>query len=63
MSRAEFQANSHAVLTTLRAQAWERAKGELRSLLPTYYVDDRFQRIDSLIEEFIHTVEDEGLAE
>ena len=48
----------------LRAQAWERAKGELRSMLVTYYGETyRFERMNSLMEDLIKTVEGEGLEE
>ena len=51
------------VLKTLRAQAWERAKGELLSILPTYWEgsDAPFDRMDFLTKEFIKTVEEEGI--
>jgi hypothetical protein len=52
-----------ALASILRAQAWERAKGELSSMLVTYYKDDRFDRIDAIVAEFVKTVDDEGLAE
>lgn len=52
------------MLGILRAQAWERAKGELRSVLAAYISDkDRFDRMDALVATFIKEVEDEGLAE
>lgn len=50
----------------LRIMAWERAKGELRSILHAYYNvspsgDDNFARMNLLIEEFISAAEDDGL--
>jgi hypothetical protein len=53
----------------LRAQAWERAKGELNSVLVTYYPDysksdasEEFEKADKLIRNFIRKFEDEGCA-
>ena len=58
-------------MRALRAMAWERAKGELRSMLHTYYeYDERGQRIGSYFEQysqalkaFIKKVEDNGWQE
>jgi len=56
------------MLRTLRNQAWERAKGELRACLQTFYGDvaatpGQFGRLEELINQFIETVEEEGLEE
>lgn len=57
------------VLGSMRAMAWERAKGELRSALHTFYDSsdghglDRFDEANSLIETFIKEVEDAALME
>jgi hypothetical protein len=52
------------VIRTLRGQAWERAKGELNSMLGTFWDDDgRFEKLDAAIKEFIKKVEDNGLQE
>jgi len=52
------------VIRTLRAQAWQRAKGELQAVLHTYFGErDRFEAMDSAVQELIKTVEDDGLAE
>ena len=49
----------------LRTMAWERAKGELTSMLHTYYPDndpkDKFEQIQSLIDKFIADVEGDEL--
>ena len=54
-------------IRVLRQQAWQRAKGELLSILVTYWSDDgddsAFNKIDALIAEFIKTVDDEALLE
>lgn len=52
----------------LRAMAWERAKGELKSMLHSYYNaspggDDNFEKMNSLTKEFIVRVEENGLHE
>ena len=48
----------------LRAQAWERAKGELKAVLQTSYQDgDKFEKMDSSVKNFIEYVEYNGLHE
>ncbi len=49
----------------LRAMAWERAKGELRSILETYLADDeeKYTAMKQATERYIEIVEDDGLAE
>lgn len=56
------------ILQSLRAMAWERAKGELKSMLQTFYPDygnggevvyGKFNDLDECIKEFIEKVEDE----
>lgn len=54
------------ITRVLRAQAWERAKGELKSMLCTYHSPDdardgQFAEIDALIEQFIDDVERKDL--
>ena len=45
----------------LRAMAWERAKGELRSMLHTHINDkDKFDTLSDTIEDFINDVEQNG---
>jgi hypothetical protein len=52
------------ILRALRAQAWERAKGELRSILQTYWGEEKkFSDMDEAVSEFIEKVEGHGLAE
>lgn len=63
------------ILRSLRGQAWERAKGELRAMLPTFYDGDvpgasleggelsKFEKLDRLIAKFIEDVEGDGLYE
>lgn len=56
--------NDERILKTLRYQAWERAKGELRSILQTYWNEtEKFNKVDKAIEEFIAKIENEGTVE
>lgn len=60
--------NEENILRALRAQAWERAKGELRAVLNTFFGENsarpgQFDELDGHIEEFVRIIEDEGLAE
>jgi len=56
-------------LQTLRLMAWERAKGELRSIGHAAYTagdksrEAAMQKYLQLLKAFIRTVEDEGLIE
>ncbi len=49
----------------MRAMAWERAKGELRSMLVTYNngpgIGNKFHDMDFAMQEFIKEVEDNEL--
>lgn len=53
------------LLGTMRSQAWERAKGEMKSMLYTYidYDGDKFARFSEELKRFIDSVEDHGLQE
>ena len=60
------------ILTTMRVMAWERAKGELGSILVTYYpeydlggkeIDTGFDTVNKLIKTFINSMEEEVLYE
>lgn len=56
------------ILRALRAQAWERAKGELRSVAVTFFgpssaAPDQFEQYNAEVERFINAVESQGLAE
>lgn len=60
--------NEADISRILRGQAWERAKGELKSMLLTFYSthnanEGQFDRLDSMVEEFTKSVEDDGLHE
>ena len=48
------------VLDALRWQAWERAKGELRSMLKTFFGEpEQYSKMDGLVEKFIEDFENE----
>ena len=51
------------ISNVLRPMAWERAKGELNSMLHTYWHDERFEPFSKLLEEFIKNVQENGLHE
>lgn len=63
------------VLTALRAQAWQRAKGELRAMLeahrapaglgPQFYMEhaERYDKLHEMVTNFIEAFEDEGYHE
>lgn len=56
--------NEKMIIRNMRHMAWERAKGELRSMLHTFWDgEDNFKSLDSEIKKFIKTVEDQGLHE
>lgn len=60
--------NETDISRTLRAQAWERAKGELRAMLHTYHSpadseEGQFEAIDTKINKFIEETEEAGLHE
>ncbi len=54
-----------AEIRTMRMMAWSRAKGELDSMLSSYWEDgaNRYGRMNQLIKELIENVEMEGLQE
>lgn len=60
------------IVTTLRAMAWERAKGELRSMLHTHWpswdkngqkVESNFEELDKKVSAFIEDIESNGIHE
>jgi hypothetical protein len=51
------------IAAILRAQAWERAKGELRSMFHTFYDNENFEALEHEIDQFIKHVEENGLHE
>ena len=53
------------VLKTMRYMAWNRAKGELQSMLDTYWSgsDEQFTKMKKAINNFIEDVEDNGKQE
>jgi hypothetical protein len=52
------------ILRSMRMQAWERAKGELRACLSTFFgEEERHRKLDDAVNEFVKRIDDEGLAE
>lgn len=54
------------LMMTLRFQAWNRAKGELNSLLDTYWTatgDGGYDELKIEINEFIKKIENKGMLE
>ena len=56
------------ILRALRAQAWERAKGELRAVAVTFFGNasaepGQFDDYTAEVDKFIREVENRGLAE
>ena len=47
----------------MRTMAWERAKGELRSMLHTYINNDNYHLFKTLLLKFIDDIEGQGLQE
>ena len=48
----------------LRAMSWQRAKGELRAMLETFYNEqDQFVKLNKVLQKFFKDVEDNGLQE
>lgn len=47
------------ILDVLRDQAWQRAKGELQSMLGTIYDNkEYFETLNDLVEKFVENIED-----
>ena len=58
--------DDHRVLQVLRCQAWDRAKGELQSMLVTFYgsgQDNKFKKLSDAIYRFVEEIEENGLQE
>lgn len=54
------------VLSAMRAMAWERAKGEIKSMLNTYYCQEdgnKFAEMEREFEAFVSAVENNALQE
>lgn len=53
------------ILSTLRGQAWERAKGELQAVLQTYWdgpeKDQKYRAMAAAVNQLVSTVEENGL--
>ena len=57
---------STKILRTMRAQSWFKIRGELTSILATFWddkdgTDEQFKMLNTAITDFIKYVEDNGL--
>ena len=50
-------------IKTMRQMAWQRAIGELQSVLSTYWHNENFAAMNELIRAFIEEVDGNGLTE
>lgn len=50
-------------IRVMRNMAWERAKGELESILCTYYGNDNYDKFEEKLNEFVKYIEDWGIQE
>lgn len=66
--------SNDTLLKTQRQMAWERAKGELRSMMVTFWcypdrdiegrlTNEQYHKLDEAVNQFITKIEDEGLQE
>lgn len=61
--------NDSREVRTMRHMAWERAKGELHSMIASFWGDgtpggcDEFKKLKKTVDNFITDVEDNGLHE
>jgi hypothetical protein len=56
------------IIRTLRCMAWQRAKGELQSMLQTFWSQDdsrdgQYDGLKDAIKEFVRDVQERGLQE
>ena len=55
----EFMDNTnYQVLVSMRMSAWERAKGELRAMLHTFWADPGYDSFDKIVTDFVKNMED-----
>lgn len=56
--------DNEMILRTMRAMAWERAKGEVEAVLETYWgnydEDSEFRKLDAAFKAFVKEAEDNG---
>ena len=62
-----MEISNSQLMSALRTMAWERAKGELRSMLHTFYsgsdCGEQFNLLRAEIDKFIGHIEDHALQE
>ena len=56
--------NEERIIRNMRHMAWERAQGELKSMLHTFWdSDEQYKDLDKEITDFIARIKDKGLHE
>ncbi len=50
-------------IRTIRSIKWEEAKGKLMAIMHTYWDDDNYNKMKSLTDQYIKSVEDDGLTD
>jgi len=56
--------NEDKIIRTMRLQAWERAKGELKAVLQTYWGStSNYGAMNGEIKDFVKKIEERGLVE
>ena len=56
--------NEERIIRNMRHMAWERAQGELKSMLHTFWdSDEQYKELDKEITDFIARIKDKGLHE
>ncbi len=59
-----MKSDSDMVIRNLRHMAWERAQGELKSMLHTFWgEEEQYKDLDRQITDFISRIKNKGLAE
>lgn len=56
---------NETILKTMRYMAWSRAKGELKSMLDTYWTggSEKFTELKNTIDKFVEDIEDNAKQE
>jgi len=56
--------NEERIIRNMRHMAWERAQGELKSMLHTFWDDDdQYKDLDKEVTDFIERIKNKGLHE
>ena len=56
--------NEERIIRNMRHMAWERAQGELKSMLHTFWdSDEQYNELDKEVTDFIERIKNKGLHE